>query len=83
LGQDEKTKRAKVAARNCGATIVQNMSLTEAAAKVRVGPPQVDEKDMDAPVWTGVLPMEVMNGVPVPDVLNSQDAPAYVYNWAE
>lgn len=59
------------------------MSLTEAAAKVRVDPPQVDEKDKDAPVWAGVLPMEVMNGVPVPDVLNSQDAPAYVYNWGE
>lgn len=66
-----------------GATIVLKISLTESAAKVRVGPPQDDEEDMNVPVWTGVLPMHVKNGIPVPDTLNSQDAPAYVRSWAD
>ena len=66
-----------------GVTIVLKISLTESAAKVRVGPPQDDEEDMDIRVWAGVLPMHVINGAPVPDMLNSQDAPAYVRNWAD
>jgi hypothetical protein len=65
-----------------GATIVLKISLAEASAKVRVGPPQDDEEDMAIQVWAGVLPMHVVNGAPVPAALSAQDAPAYVRNWA-
>lgn len=65
-----------------GATLVLKITLTVAAAKVRVGSQQDDETDMDIPVWAGVLPMDVINGVPLPDRLNSKDAPEYVRNWA-
>lgn len=65
-----------------GATLVLRIALTEAAAKLRTGPPQDDEDDRDVAVWTGVLPLQVTHGTPVPDGLNPQVAPAYVRNWA-
>jgi len=37
------------------ATLVLKISLAEAAAKVRVGPPEDDVSDMDLPVWTAVF----------------------------
>ncbi|MCX4029300.1 pyridoxamine 5'-phosphate oxidase family protein [Endozoicomonas sp. SM1973] len=37
------------------ATAVLMMDITEASAKVRQGPPNDDEKDMDLPVWAGVV----------------------------
>jgi nitroimidazol reductase NimA-like FMN-containing flavoprotein (pyridoxamine 5'-phosphate oxidase superfamily) len=66
-----------------GATIVLKISLAEAAAKVRVGPPQDDEEDMHVPAWAGVLPLHSVHGEPVPDAHNTQDAPAYVRDWVD
>jgi nitroimidazol reductase NimA-like FMN-containing flavoprotein (pyridoxamine 5'-phosphate oxidase superfamily) len=48
------------------ATIVMRISLDEAVAKVRSGPPGDDEADYALPVWAGVLPLSMMTGVPIP-----------------
>ncbi|MDX2193517.1 MAG: pyridoxamine 5'-phosphate oxidase family protein [Gemmatimonadales bacterium] len=48
-------------------TTVLGMSLAEASAKVRKGPPKDDEEDYDWPVWAGVVPVRLVAGAPEPD----------------
>ncbi len=47
-------------------TEVLALSLTEASAKVRTGPPIDDEEDLSWPVWAGVVPVRIVPGAPVP-----------------
>ena len=49
------------------ATSILRLSLEEASAKVRTGPPMDDEDDYDWPVWAGVIPLELAAGSPEPD----------------
>jgi nitroimidazol reductase NimA-like FMN-containing flavoprotein (pyridoxamine 5'-phosphate oxidase superfamily) len=49
------------------ATAVLSLSLDEASAKIRSGPPIDDEADLDTPVWAGVLPLRLTAGTPQPD----------------
>jgi nitroimidazol reductase NimA-like FMN-containing flavoprotein (pyridoxamine 5'-phosphate oxidase superfamily) len=49
------------------ATLVLSLSLDEASAKVRTGPPIDDEEDYDLPIWAGVLPLRVGAGEAVAD----------------
>jgi hypothetical protein len=51
------------------ATAVLALDLAEASLKVRTGPPGDDDRDLDAPVWGGVLPVRTVFGEPVPDPL--------------
>jgi hypothetical protein len=44
------------------------MSINEASAKVRTGPPIDDEEDYSLPVWAGVLPLKVVAAEPVADL---------------
>lgn len=64
-----------------GATIVLRISLSEAAVKVRSGPPQDDEKDMQIQVWTGVLPIAAQRLAPIAEVGNEAAMPEYVRDW--
>ena len=64
------------------ATTVMRIALTEAACKVRTGPPDDDAEDMDIPAWAGVLPLAQAHGTPVPDAHCTVPAPAYVKDWA-
>lgn len=53
------------------ATAVLALDLTEAAVKVRTGPPGDDERDLPGagepdPVWAGVLPVRTVVGEPQP-----------------
>ena len=48
-------------------TLVVRLSLDEASAKVRTGPPKDDEEDYALPVWAGVLPLVTAPGAPLPD----------------
>ncbi|CAN7505668.1 pyridoxamine 5'-phosphate oxidase family protein [Acidovorax sp. LjRoot118] len=64
------------------ATTVMRIALDEAACKVRSGPPVDDAEDMQHPVWTGVLPLVQVRGVPVEDPLNTMGVPSYVQAWA-
>ncbi len=49
------------------ATSVLALPLTEAAAKVRQGPPLDDEEDYAWPVWAGVAPLNTKVGTLEPD----------------
>jgi nitroimidazol reductase NimA-like FMN-containing flavoprotein (pyridoxamine 5'-phosphate oxidase superfamily) len=48
-------------------TRVLAMTLDEASAKVRSGPPVDDEKDYALDVWAGVIPLTLVAGTPVDD----------------
>lgn len=49
------------------ATFVLSVPLEESVAKIRTGPPKDDAKDLDAPVWAGVVPLRPQHSDPVPD----------------
>jgi uncharacterized protein len=53
--------------RELTATAVLAVQLEEVSAKVRTGPPKDDEEDYALPVWSGVLPLALVPGSPVPD----------------
>jgi nitroimidazol reductase NimA-like FMN-containing flavoprotein (pyridoxamine 5'-phosphate oxidase superfamily) len=69
------------------ATTVLRLSLAEAAAKVRSGPPEDDAGDMDRPVWAGVLPLEAVPLAPLPDprcdAAAAADPPEHVRRWPQ
>lgn len=46
--------------------VVTRIPLSEASAKVRSGPPQDEEWDVDGSVWAGVLSLTSGYGTPVP-----------------
>ena len=49
------------------ATTVLSLPLTEASAKVRIGPPLDDEEDYALNVWAGVLPLRLTVGEAIKD----------------
>ena len=55
------------------ATSVVSISIDQASAKVRSGPPIDDEVDYALPIWAGVLPLLEMPLLPVRDELMTQD----------
>jgi nitroimidazol reductase NimA-like FMN-containing flavoprotein (pyridoxamine 5'-phosphate oxidase superfamily) len=64
-------------------TQVLALSLDEAAAKVRTGPPVDDDEDMGHNVWAGVLPvgLEVSEPCPDPQLAAGIDLPEHVAEW--
>jgi len=64
-------------------TLVLSLSLNEASAKVRSGPPNDDEADYSLPVWAGVIPLQVVTGEAIADPRLQQEInlPAYVQNY--
>jgi uncharacterized protein len=65
------------------ATTVLEVTIEEASAKVRTGPPIDDEEDYDLPVWAGILPLTVSPGEAVPDerLNGSAELPEYVRRY--
>ncbi len=61
-------------------TLVLALSLEEASAKTRTGPPIDDEADYALPVWAGELPLRVVPQTPVADarVIAGVGVPPYV-----
>jgi uncharacterized protein len=51
------------------ATLVLELPIAEASAKVRAGPPIDDAEDLGVPCWAGVLPVALRPGAPEPDPL--------------
>ncbi|MGH9487165.1 MAG: pyridoxamine 5'-phosphate oxidase family protein [Terriglobales bacterium] len=49
------------------ATLVLELPLTEASAKIRTGPPHDEAADYQLPIWAGTVPMHLAYGVPEPD----------------
>jgi nitroimidazol reductase NimA-like FMN-containing flavoprotein (pyridoxamine 5'-phosphate oxidase superfamily) len=66
-------------------SLVIRVPINEASAKVRTGGPVDEPEDIGAPYWAGHLPLHLVPGVPVPDVVVPADAsrpvPDYVQDW--
>ena len=65
--------------RELNQTTILAVTLDEASAKVRTGPPKDEEEDYALPVWAGVLPLRTLPGEPEPDPLLPEDIPAPSY----
>ncbi len=65
------------------ATRVLELPLEEVSAKVRIGPPQDLEKDVELPIWAGVLPLSIVAGEPepAPDLPEGVEVPPSVRDW--
>lgn len=66
----EAGRRAQVRmpdANEFAATSVLALTIREAVAKQRSGPPEDDVADLGLPVWAGVWPLETRFGTPIPD----------------
>jgi nitroimidazol reductase NimA-like FMN-containing flavoprotein (pyridoxamine 5'-phosphate oxidase superfamily) len=48
-------------------TTILAIPIAETSAKVRTGPPQDDDADLDLAVWAGTLPLGLAAGEPEPD----------------
>jgi uncharacterized protein len=59
-----------VTAKELKATTMLGLSLDEASAKVRSGPPGDDEEDYALPIWAGVIPLRTEVLAPVADERN-------------
>jgi nitroimidazol reductase NimA-like FMN-containing flavoprotein (pyridoxamine 5'-phosphate oxidase superfamily) len=57
----------KMTVQELKATTVLSLSLDEASAKVRNGPPGDDEEDYALPIWAGVIPVRQQVLAPVDD----------------
>jgi len=69
-----------VTAKELKATTMLGLSLDEASAKVRNGPPGDDEEDYALPIWAGVIPLRTRFLPPVDDprMLPGLAPPAHV-----
>ena len=65
-------------------TTVLELSLVEASAKIRTGPPLDDEEDYAMHVWAGVIPLKLEAGEPIKDprLPEGIEAPEYVRNYS-
>jgi uncharacterized protein len=59
-----------VTAKELKATTMLGLSLDEASAKVRNGPPGDDEEDYSLPIWAGLIPLQTTVLPPTPDQRN-------------
>ena len=64
-------------------TTVLQLSLEEASAKIRTGPPLDDEEDYSLPMWAGVIPLKLTAGEPIDDprLTDGIEPPAYAKNY--
>jgi nitroimidazol reductase NimA-like FMN-containing flavoprotein (pyridoxamine 5'-phosphate oxidase superfamily) len=70
-------------AKESDATIVLSVPIAEASIKVRSGPPKDSAKDLGLGYWTGVIPLEMTSGSPIPDPVMQDDidTPEYVTSF--
>ena len=62
-------------AKELKATKVLKLSLNEASAKIRTGPPGDEKADYDLDIWAGVIPIEKKYGQPISDPLLKKGIP--------
>src|SRR6266852_5487201 len=60
-------------------TLVLELPIAEASAKIRTGPPKDDAEDYALPIWAGVLPLATVPLEPVAD--NAIAVPDYVRRY--
>lgn len=65
------------------ATLILEMPIDEASAKIRTGGPIDDDEDYATKHWAGVLPFQTGTGAPVPDekLAPGIGLPAYLRNY--
>jgi nitroimidazol reductase NimA-like FMN-containing flavoprotein (pyridoxamine 5'-phosphate oxidase superfamily) len=65
------------------ATTVLALSLDEASAKIRTGPPKDDQADLELATWAGVVPLGIDVGAPEPDpaLPGTVAVPDYVWRY--
>lgn len=65
-------------------TLVLELPLIEASAKIRTGPPKDDEEDQSMNVWAGEVPLQINALAPVddPSLLREIKPPDYVLNYS-
>ena len=65
-------------------TAVLSLSLAEASAKVRIGPPADDEDDYALDVWAGVIPLKLTAEAPISDprLPENIEPPDYTLNYS-
>jgi len=65
------------------ATLILEMNLDEASAKIRSGPPLDEDEDYDLPIWAGELPVFTRFGTAVPDPRNLPEVvvPEHAQNY--
>ena len=64
-GRSEEVRAADL--RELRATSILRLTIDEASAKVRNGPPADEEEDLRLDWWAGVIPLELRALDPVPD----------------
>jgi nitroimidazol reductase NimA-like FMN-containing flavoprotein (pyridoxamine 5'-phosphate oxidase superfamily) len=62
-------------------TTILAMSLDEASAKIRTGPPTDDEADLELAVWAGVIPLALQASAPLADEGVEAEAPGYAARY--
>jgi hypothetical protein len=60
-------------------TLVLELPLDEASAKIRVGPPSDFDEDLELTVWAGVIPLALTAGEPEPDPVLTAATPLPPY----
>jgi nitroimidazol reductase NimA-like FMN-containing flavoprotein (pyridoxamine 5'-phosphate oxidase superfamily) len=70
--------------RELKATAVLSLSLEEASAKVRTGPPADEEEDYALDVWAGVIPLKLTAEAPISDprLPENIEPPDYALNYS-
>lgn len=65
-------------------TTVVSLSLDEASAKIRTGPPKDDKPDYNLDVWAGEIPLRQVTGMPIddPQLKGGVPVPSYVTNYS-
>tara|TARA_B110000003_G_scaffold154822_1_gene155462 strand:- start:436 stop:1089 length:654 start_codon:yes stop_codon:yes gene_type:complete len=73
----------KNSAKEIKSTLVLSVPINEVSAKIRFGPPNDYEEDMELDVWAGVIPIGVAIGAPEPDEISGDlmAVPDYVKKW--
>jgi uncharacterized protein len=80
-GRAEETRASTP--KELGVTHVIEVTIDEATAKVRTGPPSEPAEDRDEPVWAGVIPLRTVPGDPIPasDLDPKNEASSVVTGW--
>ena len=60
-------------------TLILEIPIREASAKIRVGPPKDDEEDYELEAWAGVIPLALTAAAPTPDPRLSTCTPVPEY----
>jgi hypothetical protein len=70
----------KSTVKELNATSLLALPIDTFSTKRRTGPPSDSKSDLDAPVWAGVVPLELTAGEPMdaPDLLPGISRPGYL-----